>query len=94
MNETTEVKVEKQSKKELLILANQEIEKLKKELEQQKTYKEIYEKKSSEKSSEIEEIHDFLDGLPNVMPKTKINGYGENKVSTRLLSWVASKANI
>lgn len=91
MNDTTEVKVEKPSKKELLILANQEIEKLKKDLEHQKTYRDMYEKIASGKSSEIEEIHDFLDGLPNVMPKTKSNGYGENKVLTRLLSWIASK---
>jgi hypothetical protein len=82
----------KPSKKELLILANQKIEQLDKELTQQKSYVEMYRKESNERKSQIEEIHDFLDGLPNVMPKQKDNYY-ENKVSTRLLSWIASKAS-
>jgi len=83
----------KQSKKELLILANQKILELEKEVEKQKGYVEMYRKESNDRKNQIDEIHDFLDGLPNVMPKTKDNYY-ENKVSTRLLSWIASKANI
>ena len=85
--------VVKVSKKELLIIANQKIEKLEKDLAQQVTYTDMYRKESAQRKEEIEEIHDFLDGLPNVMPKSKVN-YGENKVSTRLLSWIASKVNI
>ena len=85
--------VKKPSKKELLILANQQIEKLTKDLATQTGYVDMYRKESSQRKAEIDEIHDFLDGLPNVMPKDKSN-YGENKVSTRLLSWIASKVNI
>lgn len=88
-----ELEVKQPSKKELLIIANQQIEKLTKELEQQKSHTEMYRKESQERKNQIDEIHDFLDGLPSVMPKQKDNYY-ENKISTRLLSWIASKANL
>lgn len=90
MENLDEVKVP--SKKELLILANQEIDKLKKEVEKQTGYTEMYRKESQQRKTEIDEIHDFLDGLPGVMPKQKDNYY-ENKVSTRLLSWIAQKVS-
>ena len=85
--------VQKPSKKELLILANQKIETLEKELAKQIGYVDMYRKESNERKSEINEIHDFLDGLPNVMVKEKSNYGGDNKVSTRLLSWIATKVN-
>lgn len=89
-NLETEVKV---SKKELLVIANQKIAELQEKLTKQESYIEMYIKESAQRKAEIDEIHDFLDGLPNVMPKEK-NNYHENKVSTRLLSWIASKVNI
>jgi len=96
-NETNETEV-KPSKKERLIIADQNIAILKKRIEelesslkQQTSYADMYRKDSSEKQSEIDEIHDFLDGLQDVLPKEKSN-YGKNKLSTRLLSWVAKKA--
>lgn len=83
----------KQSKKELLILANQKIVTLEAEVKKQTGYVDMYRKESNERQSEINEIHDFLDGLPNVMAKEKNDYGGNNKVSTRLLSWIASKVN-
>lgn len=85
-----EVKV---SKKVIINQLQEKVEALNKELTQQKSYVDMYRKESSQRQSEIDEIHDFLDGLPDVMPKEKAN-YSQNKISTRLLSWIAKKASI
>ena len=66
---------------------------LEKELKKQTEYKEMYQRRESEATSQIDELHDFLDGLPDVLPKDKGN-YSINKVQTRLLSWIAKKAVI
>jgi seryl-tRNA synthetase len=83
----------KKSKKELLHEANLRIADLEKKLTDEKSYKEMYSKQATEANNQIDELHDFLDGLPDVMPKEKVP-YGTNKVSTRLLSWIAKKSNL
>jgi hypothetical protein len=86
--------VSKPSKKQIIFEANAKIAKLEEELKRANENKDSYYRQLNEFRAQIEEIHDFLDGLPNVMPKTKTNGYSDNKVSTRLLSWIASKASL
>jgi hypothetical protein len=83
----------KPSKKKLLILANQKIEKLEEQLKNEIRYKEMYQKNAKTAEAQIEEIHDFLDGLPGAMAKEKSSS-STNKISTRLLSWIAHKASI
>lgn len=84
---------EKPTKREIINAQNMKIIQLEKDLKQQTEYKEMYQKREQEAAREISDLHDFLDGLPNVLPKKKTD-YGEHKATTRLLSWVASKANL
>jgi chromosome segregation ATPase len=94
MDEYEATEVVKPSKKQIIFEANTKIAKLEEEIKRANDSKESYYKQLNECRSQIDEIHDFLDGLPNVMPRQKTNGYSENKVSTRLLSWIASKASL
>lgn len=90
MNEIIEeVKV---SKKEVIKNLEAKIVQLEKDLKQQTEYKEMYQKREQEACRELDEIHDFLDGLPDILPKEKSN-YQHHKVSTRLLSWIAKKSS-
>lgn len=77
----------KVSKKELLRAANEKLEKLEKELTQEKSYKEMYSRLNSEKENEIEEIHNLLDGIEGVISKEK-DSYNKNKLVTRVVSLV------
>lgn len=89
MNEIIEeVKV---SKKEVIKNLEAKVAQLEKDLKQQTEYKEMYQRREQEACRELDDIHDFLDGLPDSLPKEKPN-YGKYSVTARLLSWIAKKS--
>ena len=73
-----------------------EIEKLKKEAEQQKNYAEMYRNSSVKAENELDSAHSLLDGLPQA-PAREIEGkesYNRKEIqlTTRLASWIAKVA--
>lgn len=60
-------------------------------LKQANDMKDHYYKNQQEYQSEINAVHDLLDVLPNVIEKTKKEGYGEHKLMTRLASFLANR---
>lgn len=81
---SAEVKV---SKKELLKLKNEQLAKLEKELADSKRYQEMYSRLNTEKETEINDAHDFIDGLDGVLAKEK-DSYRSNKLISRLASMI------
>lgn len=77
----------KVSKKELLRVANEKLEKLEKELTQEKSYKVLYSNLNQERENEIEEIHNLLDGVEGVISREK-DSYNKNKLLTRVVSLI------
>jgi len=77
-------------------LTSAEIEKLKKEVEQQKSYVEMYRNQSTKAENELESAHSLLDGLPQA-PAREIDAkesYNRKEIqlTTRLASWIAKVA--
>jgi hypothetical protein len=77
-------------------LTSSEIEKLKKEVEQQKSYVEMYRNQSTKAENELESAHSLLDGLPQA-PAREIDAkesYNRKEIqlTTRLASWIAKVA--
>lgn len=92
MNEpAVEVKV---SKKKQLVAANEQIEKLQKELESMISLKETYSKRASEYEAELEQLHQFLDAAPSAPPREKEGSESWHRVNlsvmTRLSVWIAT----
>ena len=80
----------------LKITSAAEIEKAKKEAEQQKNYAEMYRNSSTKAENELESAHSLLDGLPQA-PAREIDAkesYNRKEIqlTTRLASWIAKVA--
>ena len=80
----------------LKIASTAEIEKVKKEAEQQKSYAEMYRNQSTKAENELESAHSLLDGLPQA-PAREIDAkesYNRKEIqlTTRLASWIAKVA--
>jgi hypothetical protein len=69
--------------------------KLTKQVEQEKSMKEIYSKNSAESKAEVESIHSLLDVLPNTIPRKSVPNTEEHwnvvthSLMTRLASYLA-----
>ena len=80
----------------LKVTSDAEIEKAKKEAEQQKNYAEMYRNQSIKAENELDSAHSLLDGLPQA-PAREIEGKEsyqrkEIQLTTRLASWIAKVA--
>ena len=80
----------------LKVTSAAEIEKAKKETEQQKSYAEMYRNSATKAENELESAHSLLDGLPQA-PAREIEGkesYNRKEIqlTTRLASWIAKVA--
>jgi uncharacterized protein YhaN len=81
-----------------LAAAQQEVSKLQKELESDKRMKDHYAKESADAKAELQQIHAFLDAVPNPPTrKTDPNVTGEYSASnvavlTRLTVFLATRA--
>ena len=84
----------KSTKAQILFVKNQEISELQKALKDEQAMKEHYKTVSISAQKELQDVHSFLDGLPNVLPQKKPEASWESySVSARLLSWIANKLN-
>jgi septal ring factor EnvC (AmiA/AmiB activator) len=90
----------KYSELESMLLAKEaEITELTKKLEQSRSSTKYYEGQMCEANKEIEQLHVFLDSLPDGIPRDVKYGeedYQVSKVSvfTRLVAWFAKNASI
>lgn len=73
-----------------------EIDKLKKEVEQQKGYAEMYSRTASKAEQEVEAAHALIDGLPNAPARETeaVERYQRKDIplTTRLATWIARVA--
>lgn len=87
------------SLKRALAISEGTISKLTKDMEQQKTYREMYSKQADEAKKELESIHSLLDVLPNALArKTVPPGKDEwqaveHSLMTRLAAYLALRGN-
>ena len=74
----------------------EEVEKLKKELDQQKGYVSMYQNTCAKTENELEAAHSLLDGLPQASPRETEgeNSYQRKTIplTTRLATWIAKVA--
>ena len=62
------------------------IEKLTKEAEQSRNTADMYRKSSQQLQTELDGLHDVIDGIDGALSRDKKDGYGKNPISARLLS--------
>lgn len=72
------------------------LEKVTKERDNEKSYKDHYDKEKTELSNELEQLHGLLDAIEGAAPRKTIgkNSWGgecefDNKAMTRFASWLA-----
>lgn len=76
------------TKIQLIKSAKEQFEALNKKLESAESTSKYNSNRASEAESEIEQLHQFLDCLPNVPPR-EFESYKRNKAMTRLAGWLA-----
>lgn len=70
---------------------NVEVEKVKTELKSSNQAKDSWYKSYQDVDSEIKQLHEILDYLPNKVPRQAEDGYTNIKISVRLACWLASR---
>lgn len=98
MNTATEQPTKKQMLRDEIVALKQQalddkttIEKLTADLKQKTSYYEMYSRTDSEKTKIINELHSFLDAMPNPPPRKMEDNYQEYSVTTRLGVFLATR---
>jgi len=69
------------------------IERLEKEVQQQKQYKENYQKQKEESDFEVRQIHQILDYLPNAVPIRGEDEYSDRSIVVRFAAWLGQQSS-
>lgn len=90
-NQETEQQAEKPSKKVIIAELRRQVDELEKKLKSTEESKNYYDRRALEAESQINQIHDILDAIPNTIPKRDPDHYQDRKVITRLAAWLATR---
>lgn len=69
------------------------IERLEKEVQQQKQYKENYQKQKEESDFEVQQIHQILNYLPNSVPIRGEDDYQDRSIVVRFAAWLGQQSS-
>lgn len=69
------------------------IERLEKEVQQQKQFKENYMKQKEESDFEVQQIHQILDYLPNPVPIRGEGDFQDRSIVVRFAAWLGQQSS-
>jgi len=78
--------------KEKIVLLDR-MSQLEKEVQQQKQYKETYQKQKEEADAEVAQIHQILNYLPNPVPIRGEDEYQDRSIVVRFAAWLGQQSS-